>query len=205
MDFVPFDTVGLTATDFDNFYQAYQKLKEKFSIQPTGNIDFRLNDFEAFKNYTDVKLRGSFVIKQENNDCYILFVEVQYQTSGKEGFSRHSNFHIWSIAYLKHDFGRVMIRRETLVDKVVELVHPVELDFSEDKAFSDTFYVLVNDHEKAVTGITRLFRNAVMDVRCDDFLIEIIEHTLLIGSNQSIVPEKVTHLAEFIERVAELC
>jgi len=207
MDFVPFDTVGLTATQFDDFYQTYNSLKAKFNIQPTGKIDFHLDDFESFKSYTDVKLRGSFVIKECKNDCYILFVEVNYTTmgSGKAGCVYHEDHQTWAIAYLKQDFGRMLIRRETLTDKIVELVHPVEIDFADDKAFSDTFYVLANDYQKAISGMDRNFRNAVMDIRADNFVIEINEHSLLIGNSHAISPEKSLHLAEFIERIASLC
>jgi hypothetical protein len=206
MDFVPFDTVGLTASQFDDFYQTYNVLKQKFNIQPTGNINFNLDDFESFKFYTDVKIRGSFVIKRAKNDCYILFVEVHYKTTGdKTNHAYHQDYQTWAISYLKQDFGRVLIRRETLADKIVELVHPVEIDFAEDKAFSDTFYVLANDHQKAVAGMNRNLRNAVMDIRSDEFVIEINEYSLIIGNRNTLSPEKTVHLAEFIERVANLC
>jgi hypothetical protein len=206
MDFVPFDTAGLTINQFDDFYQTYNVLKEKFDIQPTGNINFNLDEFESFKFYTDTKIRGSFVIKRAKNDCYILFVEVRYKTmGGKSGYAHHQDYQTWAISYLKQDFGRVLIRRETLTDKIAELVHPVEIDFAEDKAFSDTFYVLANDHQKAVIGINRNFRNAVMDIRSDNFVIEINEHSLLIGNRNTLSPEKSMHLAEFIERIANLC
>jgi hypothetical protein len=99
----------------------------------------------------------------------------------------------------------VVIRRETLTDKLLELIHPHELDFEEDKPFSDTFYVVVNDYNKATTGMTRDFRNAVMDIRDNDFMIEIVDHTLLIGNYDPIIPEKSLHIAEFVERVAEAC
>ena len=203
MDFVPFDTVGLTASQFDDFYQTYNLLEANFSIHPTGNIDFHLDDFESFKSYKDVKIRGSFVIKGGKNDCYILFVESNYKNlSNKADYCDHQ---IWAIAFLKQDFGRVLIRRETLADKLVELVHPIEIDFAEDKAFSDTFYVLANSHQKAVSVMDRNFRNAVMDIRSDDFIIEINEHSLLIGNRHNISPEKSVHIAEFIERIANLC
>ena len=99
----------------------------------------------------------------------------------------------------------VMIRPETLTDKILELIHPIELDFKEDKAFSDTFYVLIDDHQKAVTGINRNFRNAVMDIREDDFLIEIVNHTLVIGNKQSISPEKAIYMADFVSRICSSC
>jgi len=206
MDYLPFNTAGLSLDGVDVFYKTYEVLKSNFHIQQTGNIDFNLEQFGVFKHALTINIRGSFVIKQCDNDCYIFFIETHYKGIGhKGGLTEHYEYQTWALAYLKHDFGRVLIRRETLADKIIELLHPVELDFNEDKAFSDTFYVLVSDHTKAIAGINRDFRNAVMDVRCDDFTIEIVEHTLLIGSRQPIPPEKAIHLTEFIERVAELC
>jgi len=99
----------------------------------------------------------------------------------------------------------VLIRRETLTDKIIELIHPVELDFAEDKAFSDTFYVLVNDRDKAASAIDRNFRNVVMDIRHEELLIEIVEHSLIIGNDEPVSPERAIYLAEFVVRIASMC
>jgi hypothetical protein len=64
---------------------------------------------------------------------------------------------------------------------------------------------LVNDHEKAITGINRNFRNVVMDIREDDFVIEIAEHTLIIGNCKPVSPEKVIYMAEFVSRLCTTC
>jgi hypothetical protein len=207
MDFVPFDTVGLSATDFDNFYQTYKALDQKFDIHPTGDIDFHLEDFESFRYYKDVHIRGSFVIKNAKTDCYILFIELGYTApnTGRGPSINHKEYQVWALAYVKHNFGRVLIRPETLADKIIEIVHPIEIDFKEDKAFSDTFYVLANDTDKAIPGIDRSFRNAVMDVRHDHFTIEIFDHTLIIGDRKLITPERSVHLCEFVSRLCASC
>jgi hypothetical protein len=147
------------------------------------------------------------VIKQDNNnDAYILFIETYSQTIEENGtITNDCEYQTWALAYLKNDFGRVIIRRETLTDKIKELIHPIELDFDEDKAFSDTFYVLVNDHKKAIKAISRNFRNVVMDIREDDFMIEIVNHTLIIGNRKPIAKERVIYLADFVVRLCGLC
>lgn len=205
MNNYPFDTTGLCSEEIDRFHDTYQALRAKFHIELTGEIDFHLEQFELFKHYLDVKVRDSFVIKHENNDSYVLFVENQSRNLGKGSISGACEYQTWALAYLKHDFGRVLIRRETLADKIIELIHPVELDFAEDKAFSDTFYVLINDYEKAVTGMNRNFRNVVMDVREDDFVIEIVEHTLIIGNRKPVSPKKAIYMAEFVSRLCTTC
>jgi hypothetical protein len=205
----PFDTVGLTSDQVDLYQETYETLKSRFHVELTGNIDFHLPDFEVFRNCEDVKLRGSFVIKSARTDCYILFVEVhqKHRTRNLNHLvaQDHYEYQTWALAYLKKDFGRVLIRPETLADKIIELVHPVELDFEEDKAFSDTWYVLINDRWKAEAAMDRNFRNAVMDVRHDHVVIEIIDHTLIIGHNRSASPDASLQLAEFVVRLCSNC
>ena len=206
MENYPFDTTGLTSDTIDLFNDTYMALKAKFDVQVTGNIDFQLEQFEVFNQYEDVNIRGSYALKHENgNDCYVILVEAHSSTMGKYERFHHYHYQTWALAYVKNDFDRVLIRRETLTDKIIELVHPVELDFEEDKAFSDTFYVLVNDRDKAVRSIDRNFRNAVMDIREDCFVVEIIGHTLIAGSQNPVMPGMAVHLAEFAERVCKSC
>jgi hypothetical protein len=205
----PFDTVGLTSDQIDIFQETYEALKARFRVELTGDINFNLPDFEVFRDCADVNLRGSYVIKGARTDCYMLFVEIhkikKNSSTYKPGLHDYYEYQTWALAYLKKDFGRVMIRPETLVDKLIELVHPVELDFDDDKAFSDTFYVLVNDRWKADIGMDRNFRNVVMDIRHDDVIIEIIDHTLIIGHNTPVSPEASVQLADFVVRLCSNC
>lgn len=201
----PFDTTGLNSADIESFQETYRALKDKYGIETTGYIDFRLDDFELLKSYEDFNLRESFAIRYHNNDCYILFTDTTSLEMGKHGGTRTNECQTWALAYLKKDLGRVLIRRETLADKLVELIHPVELDFDEDKAFSDTWYVLVNDVQKAKNGIDRSFRNAVMDNRHEDFIIEVVGHTLIVGNRRAMSPERAVHMADFVVRVCSMC
>jgi hypothetical protein len=206
MENYPFDCTGLSGDTIDLFNDTYKLLKPLFDIQSTGNIDFQLESFEVFGAYDDINIRGSYAIKRDDGkDCYILFVEAHSSVMGRYQRAHTYHYQTWAVAYVKNDFDRVLIRRETLTDKIIELVHPVELDFEEDKPFSDTFYVLVNDRNKAMRGIDRNFRNAVMDIREDGFVIEIIGHNLIAGSLYSIMPGTAAHLADFVSRVASRC
>jgi len=207
MDNYPFDTCGLSSDEIDRFNDTWLALRNKFDIQPTGTIDFHLEQFEVFKGHENIRIIGSFAIKQDNNnDTYVLFVESPTKSHGVQSrIHDHYDYQTWAVAFLRCNFGRVLIRRETLADKLLELVHPIELDFDDDKPFSDTFYVLVNDRMKAMSAMNRSFRNAVMDIREDDFIIEVSEHTLVIGNHKPIFPERAVYLAEFVARVASMC
>lgn len=203
-----FETAGLDSETIDTLDETYKLLRSKFDLQHTGDIDFHLEDFEVFRKCANVGLIGSYVIKNARTDCYVLFVRNHQLIKGSKnlpGLHDYCQYQVWALAYVKKDFGRVLIRPETLADKIVELVHPVELDFAEDKAFSDTWYVLVNDRWKADMAMDRNFRNAVMDLRHEDLLIEIIDHTLIVGYDRVVSPDTAMHLAEFVVRLCSNC
>jgi hypothetical protein len=135
----------------------------------------------------------------------MLFLEMSPNiTSTKAELKHHCTYQPWALTYLKHDFGRVFIRTETLIDKIREIVFPIELDFKEDKAFSDRFYVLTDDRDKAASGMTQAFRDAVMLIKETDFVLEIFEHTLVIGNRKPIAPEHACYLAEFVARLVAI-
>lgn len=200
-----FDTKGLSQDTIDSFQATYDELRSRFNMQLTGHINFHLEDFDAFNQYHDYNLLGSYVIKNGHSDCYVLFVDTHSKKAHEGLITDHFEYQTWALAYLKRDFGRVKIRPETLRDKLAELIHPLELDFKEDKAFSDTFYVMVNDHAKAISCMDRQFRNAVMDIREDDFVIEIVNHTLIVGNKKPITPTRAIYMAEFVCKLAEVC
>ena len=199
-----FDTTRLSEVDTERYQLTYDELRSKFNMQLTGHINFHLEDFDAFKPYLDFRVLGSYVIKNGYSDCYMLFIDTHTKKTQDKQIADVYEYQTWGLAYLKHDFGRVKIRPETMVDKISELIHPIELDFKDDKAFSDTFYVLVDDRDKANAHINRNFRNAVMDIREDDFVIEIVNHTLIIGSRKPISPERAVYLGEFVCKIAAL-
>jgi hypothetical protein len=135
MDKLPFDTKGLTNGTIDNFTDLYATIKNGFNLHATGHINFCLEEFEAFRNCIEVNLRASYVLKNERSDSYLLFLETRHNpVSEKDETAKDFYlYHTWALAYLKKDFGRVVIRPETLRDKIIELIHPIELDFSEER------------------------------------------------------------------------
>jgi hypothetical protein len=205
MDSFLFDTTGLSSIETDAFDATCRALKEQFRIEVPGYINFQLEQFEALNHHKAVNVRDAFAIKNHCGDSYLLFVDMDtYHTHIKEHKSHFTEYQPWALAYLKRDFGRVFIRTETIIDKIREIIFPIELDFKEDKPFSDRYYVLTDDKHKAELAITREFRDAMMAIKETDFVVEIFEHTLIIGNRKPITPEHTLYLADFVARLAEL-
>jgi hypothetical protein len=205
MNTLLFDTTGLSSIETDAFDATCQALKEEFKIEVPGYIDFQLEQFEVLNHHQAVNIRDTFAIKNICGDSYLLFVDMDTAHAPVKGrTSYYTEYQPWALAYLKRDYGRVFIRTETIIDKIREIIFPIELDFKEDKPFSDRYYVLTDDKHKAEQAITQEFRDAMMDIQETDFVVEIFEHTLIIGNRKPITPENTLYLADFVARLAEL-
>lgn len=205
MNKLSFDTTGLAALDMQAFDATCDALKNNFRVDVPGYIDFQLEQFEIFNHYKNLSIRDAYAIRQTGADSYVLFLEMSPDiTSTRAELKHHCTYQPWALTYLKHDFGRVFIRNETLIDKIREIIFPIELDFKADKAFSDRFFVLTDDRDKAAGGMTQAFRDAMMQIKESDFVLEIFEHTLVIGNRKPVAPEHACYLAEFVVRLAAI-
>jgi hypothetical protein len=200
-----FDTTSLTATEMDAFEATTRALKERFRIEVPGFIDFQLEQFEVLNHHKAVNVRDTFAIKNPCGDSYLLFVDMDTEHIAPKGHKTYvTEYQPWALAYLKRDFGRVFIRTETIIDKIREVIFPIELDFKQDKPYSNRYYVLTDDRHKAEQAITQEFRDAMMAIKETDFVVEIYEHTLIIGNRKPITPQHSLYLADFVGRLAAL-
>lgn len=206
----PFDTVYLAADEVQALEDAYKALKAKFNISLPGDTDQHINKFELFNNDPGAKIGGTLLINQPGISCYLNFIKSRFSYSyggrgskGGQDFTYYK-YQVWAFITLNRDFGRVLIRRETFADKILGIVHPIELKFKDDKVFSDHFYVVTNDKEKASAAMTSDFRNIIKDMMYKNFVIEIIGNTLVIRDNQPIDTEEVIHMTEFASKITKL-
>ncbi|HWZ04068.1 MAG TPA: hypothetical protein VNX40_10705 [Mucilaginibacter sp.] len=206
----PFDTVRLDADEVKSLEGTYNALKAKFNIGLPKNTHDFVNKFEIFNNNPDAKLGGTLLINHPEANCYLNFVKsgYSYSSGGRGGNGGQSfeydKYQIWAFATLNKDFGRVLIRPETFADRILEIVHPTELRFPDDKSFNESFYIVANDPEKAKAGMTQYCRDVITEMMYKDFAIEIINETLVIRTNQPINADEAVHLAEFVSKLSEV-
>ncbi len=200
---LPFDTVDLSADDVQALEDTYKSLKANFNIE-VADSNNHINKFELFNNAQEASLSAAFLINAPSTDCYLNFVKIRYQLNNGRTQLDYLKCQAWAFVNLKADFGRVLIRKETLTDKVLELIHHTELKFSDDKVFSDSFYVSANDTPEAIAGLTMEFRDVIKNNMYANFVVEINKNILVVRNNQPIDPEQTIQLAEFASKIAAL-
>jgi hypothetical protein len=210
MERLPFDTTSLDADEVQTLEDTYHVLKSKFNIGLPADADHDINKFELFNSNPGAKIGGTLFINPPKTNCYLNFVKSSYSYSyggrGDKGGQSiaYDKYQVWAFVTLDRDFGRVLIRPETFTDRILEIFHPTELKFQEDKVFNENFYVLTNEPEKAKAAMTSDFRDIVKDMMYKNFSIETINQTLVIRDNQPIDPEETVNLAEFARKLSTI-
>ena len=130
----------------DNFN--FTETEGIFGINP-GEL---LNSFAILSNYRDMNLYDLFKVVINGKVFYFGTLEVEY--TGKE--SRYPSslreFQNFMIKRLDFDYGKIMIRPETIQDKVQEIFVKSEIDFPDHPGFSSRYYFVADDK-----GLARSF------------------------------------------------
>ena len=186
--------------------EIYQKLKGRRTAEFDLDIQFDLASFESFRYYTIVRMGPVIAINTGGKPFYLSFLDLVYSegTKGLYSSSASRESQVWGIAYLKRSYGHMLIRTETFLDKVREMLCHAELKFEEDAAFSSRFFVLANDETLARSVMGPAFRKMISDLEIKDFVIEMIDNMLIIGNNKVIDPDAAEKIVGFLDKVTRL-
>lgn len=204
---LPFETIKLDSGEVQTLEETYAALTSKFDISLPDDVNISINIFDVFTYNHDANIGGILQINHPANNCYLLFIRIHYYYNsyryGGEPVDYYK-YQLWGMVKLKKDFGRVLIRRETFRDKILGLIHPVELEFKDDKAFNNKFYVVTNDEDKALDAMNWNFRNAIMNINDADIMMETVNDILIVGNNKWLNAEEAVQLAEITLKLASI-
>ena len=185
------------------FKETIQLLGEKFKIQPVWST--KIKGMEVFDPALIEKIAGILLMNASVKGFYLVFVKICGRRMGWSNPSvSYNDYHAFAVATLDNDFGRVLIRKKSVVDKVTSLILPVELKFKDDRTFNKMFYVVVNEKEKAYSCMTPGFRSIIRELNKDNYIINIVNRTLVIECFERISPQQIAKLAEFANKLSLL-
>ena len=202
MEKLPFDITNIDADEVRALEDTYEALKAKFKVAITEDNIIDIEKFDIFGNYNDISVGGTLLINHPESGCYLVFVKVKTDIpNGRGPAIDYYKYQVWASAILRNDFGKIVIRRETIVDKILNLVHPTEMHFKDDPSFSRKINAIADDKVKASRAMTKAFRNILIEIKMNEFLIEIVNSTLVIGNIQPVDPRQTIYLAEVASKL----
>lgn len=200
----PFSTFDMSIDEAQRLFNIYTKLKDAYSVDVDHEFNLPFALFETFRT-NGLNNKGSvFKINNGYQPFFLCFPEIQdWLRNSRYSPGPSIEFQPWGYYKLKEGFGHVLIRTETFLDKIHELINPIELDFEDDKTFSRRFFVVTNDKLKAQLKITNTFRELIKQINLSEIIIEIKGDELLIGDKKVISEERVLVFTEFLNNLSK--
>lgn len=200
---IPFPTFDMSEAEAHQQFQIYTALKKIYNTEIESDFLINIKDFDIF-NANELNSHGAiFKISNNSRVFYLEFIQILYKTGGQRYSSGiYVEYQIWGIINLQNHFGHILIKPETFLDKIHDLINPVDLDFEEDKEFSNKFLVVTNDEVKSRMMMTKNFRDWIMQIQLNDFVIEIKENKLIIGDKKVVSLESALEFAKYLNKLA---
>lgn len=134
---------------WDYNQQYLSEIAKRYTVKHTYNPILR--NFYLFNSKKKTRYFNSWRVSNGQHSLILCLIEYEIQWE-EAGYLR-----------LRKSFGQTLIRKETVLDKIEELLNPMELDFPDHKAFSQKYYVLTDDEDLLKSSL---------DEKLKDYLVE---------------------------------
>jgi hypothetical protein len=204
MPSIPFSTYDMSEADAHKLFEIYNSLKTVYSTEVDLDFELSYGDFSAFYGNM-LNARGTvFRLSNGAKPFYLNFPEIKYKIGG----GRYTpgtvlEYQTWGCINLKNDYGHILIKQETFLDKVHDLINPIDINFEDDKVFSSKFLVVADDKLKAQLQLSPNFREYIKQIDLEEFLIEIIGNKLIIGDKKVATAATTLIFAGFLSTIAK--
>ena len=196
-----FKTFLISKAEENILEEIYNNFKNEFQISVKENFNINEKNFEIFSHYSEIKIISCFDITIEKQNFQIAFINLDYRfVGGKHGDSIVNENQIWGFKKLQQDYGKILIREENYFDKIFELFNKTEIDFKDDKEFSDRFFVVADHENNAKNFLNNETKKALTEIPTDEnFILEISNNELIIGNKKPINQLNFNQIVNFLK------
>ena len=165
-------------------------------------VQNHLSSFDSYQEYTMIVISETVKLVKNHNQSFLSLLNINYSFKGRkipQNTQEECVYEVIGLAELRKDYGRVLIRPETIADKIAEIFEHVELDFNTDKEFSRKYYVLSNNESKFRMQVTTPFLNCI--AKFDNLEIEINGTILIVRTRKPFSSEIAKSIADFLSDI----
>ncbi len=174
------------------------ELSDEYIISFDNNPTLDFKKFETFLHYSDIKILCSINF---NSQFQVLIINIEHHfIGGRHGDSIHNENQILGIKMLEKDYGRILIREENVFDKILEILIKTEIDFKDDKEFSNRFFVLADNEYNAKQFLNSKVRKNFNSIpKKENFTIEIFNNELIISNKKTFNKINFNQIINFLK------
>lgn len=191
----------LSSQEIDLISEITQKSKPKIDIQKQHD-KFSLDCIEQsllMENYESIVFHNLFEIIGVSEYLGLTIVKVEYSEYHGKYKSASNELKLIGFKKLDRDYGHILIRPETIGDKITEFFIKSELDFEEFPKFSSKYYFLTEDQAKGYVFASKKRLETIENL--DNLNIEVKGNMLIAKFHRSLNSEDFENMIALIRNV----
>ena len=159
------------------------------------SVNVPYNNYHLFKDFLKVKVLETIKIERSDSTAYVAFVQTHSAVPlRRDGSDSSSEVKAYIMINLPTDFGKIFIKNETFMDKLQEILNPLETEIEDDAAFNRKFLVLAHDKNRAKDLCNSSFRSILKSAEIKSMYIETSDRVLLISNQKPAGDEELPDL-----------
>ncbi len=195
--------------ELNDYYSSLMKLiRSKYRIETSKNYavsEVDASRLDVIRELPNVKWHSKLSLSNRKKNVFVLIADtyaetVRYRKNTAYIDPTYDRFLIVAIKS-KNDFGRSIIRRENILDKIAELFKRVEVDVDQYPEFCKKFYCLSNEPEKFLSALDQNFCDKLISTECHFQMEHFDNYWFCLPSHSVRKPEEVM---KFLELMFEL-
>ncbi len=189
-----------------DLHKGFSELKihvGKLNISEENKLIKRLLQFSTLNEYDKISLIDAYKFHSLQNNSNLALLTFNYHdvTIGNHGPRVTKNIYceLIGLTSLNYNIGHVLIKPETVIEKLIELINPVEVDFKENKEFSSNYYVLASDEKRLRENIDIQLLEHINKHK--ELYVEIINGMVLIRTLKPVDSDSIKTVVELIDDI----
>jgi hypothetical protein len=147
---------------------------------------FDLDKLEIFTDNKNISIIENYQLNS-NQNINLLFVSTH---SGINDFDQilnndnYENVQLWTVLTSVKHFEHTFVKRETVKDRIIDVFLKQDINFDEDKKFSDSYFIYSNSKE-AKQYFSEATRQEMLKLKDANIIVELYSNYIFVGTERN--------------------
>ena len=152
----------------------------------TSNLTFELDKLKLYGCNKNINIIENYQLNS-NQNINILFVSI---TSSVNDFNEilnnenYKNVQLWTVLTSSKYFEHTFVKRETVKDRMIDMFLKQDINFEEDKKFSNSYFVYSNTKE-AKQYFSEATRQEMLKLKDANIIVELYANYIFVGTERN--------------------
>ncbi len=197
----------LEEDQIETFQDVYGALSKNYTVEVIdcdqiddvfGKIEY-FRSFAPLQHYLDFRIINIFHLNPEKESIKIVNAVISFNVTGERGRKEElSDVQSFGFTELDTDFGHVLMTPETSADRLVDFFVRQDIDFRDNKEFSDNFHLTGTNKELVRSKFNMSIQSQVL--KTPEIQLEIKGKTLLVKLTDSMSVKDSLAMAKALQK-----